>query len=95
MPMVVLEAWRNNMAVLSTPVGAMPDMLYENYLEFDFDDVEGLARQLGRLMEDEELRTRLGENGRKLVEERFSMEKIENDLRKIYQHFFINGLPTN
>ncbi len=113
-PMVVLEAWQNQMAVVTTPV--VPDvlkpvaneeacglrkgcaheeaaptkqaMVYDNEmanaLVFDFDDVEQLAAHLKLLMEDANLREKLGENGHNLVQQRFTMERIDADLRNIY-----------
>lgn len=96
-PMVVLEAWSHATAVVTTPVGGLPDVLVSleehqsglscneaNAMVFDYDDAEGLSLRLSRLMRDDSLRCNLGENGRRLVMNRFSMDRINEDLRRIY-----------
>ncbi len=72
----ILEACSMKKAVVSTRIGAeglrMTDG--ENILLADTPDE--LARSILRCMTDEGLRTRLGENGRKLVERSYSWQQI-------------------
>lgn len=86
-PMVVLEAWANGICVVTTPVGGLPDVLEDgrNALVFDFGDWQGLARQLSALIENKDQRRNMAEYARTFVYERFSMEKINNQVRQIYQ----------
>ena len=42
------------------------------------------------LMQDKKLRKKLGENGRKLVEEKYSWEKITKRFEKIYREVLNN-----
>jgi len=44
-----------------------------------------LAQKIGRLLSDEELRRRMGEKGRRRVEENFSMEKVVDKIEKLYE----------
>lgn len=85
-PMVVLEAWKYGIPVVTTPVGGLPDVIEEgqNCLTFDFDDIEGLANQLQRLVESEDLRKRMGEYEKIFVKERFSIETANKQLEDLY-----------
>ena len=86
-PMVVLESWMNGIAVVTTPVGGLPDVIEEgkNCLTFDFGDSEGLARQLQHMMNDSDLRRNMVQYSRKFVEEHFSMAKANSELERIYR----------
>ena len=85
-PMVVLEAWNYGIPVISTPVGGLPDVIEEgrNCLTFGFDDIDGLSRQLTRLMADERLRQEMGEYGSKFVREHFSIDTVNRQLDELY-----------
>ena len=65
MPRVVLEAMAARRPVVVTTVGAVPSVLRdgETALFCAPDDVNGLARQLDRLLGDAELRRRIGQQG--------------------------------
>lgn len=86
-PMVVLEAWTHGIAVVSTPVGGLPDVIEEekNCLTFPFGDSIALASQLERLINNENLRRDMGEYSRKFVKNRFSLESVNADLEKLYE----------
>jgi glycosyltransferase involved in cell wall biosynthesis len=74
--MLVIEALAHGMTVICTPVGALPDIIQHEKtgLVVKPSDVEGLAFPLGRLIEDLDLRRRLGENGKALHRTRLSVE---------------------
>ena len=57
---------------------------YTGYLVEAFDSV-GLAEAVARLLEDEELRKTMGENGRKHVDPNFRTEKMVADISEVYQ----------
>ena len=54
------------------------------YLVDAFDNV-GLADGIVRLLEDDELRARFGENGRRHVDPNFRAEKMVADISDVYQ----------
>ncbi len=85
-PMVVLESWMYGINVVTTPVGGLPDVIEEgkNCLTFDFGDWEGLAKQLRVLMDNELLRRKMAKYSREFVIEKFSLEKINEDVDKLY-----------
>jgi glycosyltransferase involved in cell wall biosynthesis len=66
------EKWIKDMAhgtaVVCTPMRALPELIEHERtgLIVEPDDVDGLASALGRLIDDPELRQRLGEDGRTL-----------------------------
>ena len=76
LPMSVIEALAHGAAVVCTPVGALPELIEHERtgLIVKPGDVEGLASALGRLIDDPELRQRLGENGRALHRTRLAIE---------------------
>ena len=76
--MVVLEAWMHGMALVTTPVGGLPDVLEEgrNALTFPFGDADTLAEQLERLMADEDLRKQMAGFSRRFAVQHFSTEEI-------------------
>lgn len=86
-PMVVLEAWAHGVAVVTTPVGGLPDVMEEekNCLSIPFDDDISLARQLSRLISNEKLRGRIAEYAKDNTLEPFSIERINADIEAIYQ----------
>ena len=85
-PMVVLEAWARGIAVVTTPVGGLPDVIEEgkNCLTFPFGDAEGLEKQLRRLMESPELRREMAEYSKRFGEKTFSPEKVNKSIERLY-----------
>lgn len=60
-----LEAMACGTATLVSDVGSLPEVVGDAGLRVSPDDVEGIARALERLSEDEDLRRGLGEGGRR------------------------------
>jgi glycosyltransferase involved in cell wall biosynthesis len=60
--LVVLEAMRAGLAVVTTPTGAGADVVRdgENGLRVPVGDVDATARAVGRLIDDDALRIRIG-----------------------------------
>lgn len=87
LPMSVIEALAYGVPVITTPVGALPELLVNerNALLFDFNDEEGLARNLERLINEEDLRQSLIKNGQQLVQSTLSQERFATEIDKLYQ----------
>lgn len=75
LPMVVIEGFAYGLAVIATPVGAVPEVIDHgrNGLLVAVGDVEALAAALDRLIEDGELRRSLGDAGRHDYAERYEI----------------------
>ncbi len=72
---VLLEYMVAGVPVVATSVGVIPEVLEDGVTGFlvPQDNPEEMAQKLGRLMEDRDLRERMGKEGRKRVEERYSL----------------------
>ena len=86
-PMVVLEAWARGIAVVTTPVGGLPDVIEEgrNCLTFPFDDADALTMQLRKLMESPELRRNMAEYSKSFGEKVFAPVKVNESIEKLYE----------
>ena len=90
LPLVVLEALANSVAVVCTPVGELPMVLSDgdNAKFVPVGDVGKLAQVLGELLADDELLLQLGRNGRVLYEHQFSMERFFTSVARVHQRHF-------
>ena len=79
MPLTILEAMQHGLPVVSTDEGAVPDMVAdgENGFVCRRKDVEGLAMALERLLLDEALRHRMGAEGYRIYQEKFTLQCFE------------------
>lgn len=93
LPMSVIEALAHGAAVICTPVGALPDIIEHEKtgLLVEPGDAEGLASALGRLIEDPDLRRRLGEAGRALHGARLDIEVCAERLVEIWTELAAAG----
>jgi glycosyltransferase involved in cell wall biosynthesis len=75
-PNVVLEAMACGIPVVATRVGGIPELVShgETGLLYEAGDSEGLARCLLDLMQDSKKRQEMGENARRIVLDKFTME---------------------
>jgi glycosyltransferase involved in cell wall biosynthesis len=87
MPVTLLEAMAASLPVVATAVGGVPEVVVseETGLLVGAGDPDALAAALRRLAGDPELRRRLGDAGRRRVEERFSIARWRADHLALYQ----------
>ena len=78
-PLTILEAMQHGLPVVSTDEGAVPDMVAdgENGFICRRKDAEGLAQALERLLQDEALRHRMGAEGYRIYQEKFTLQCFE------------------
>ena len=87
LPMVVIEAFAYGVAVVATPVGAVPEVIAHdrNGLLVPVGDVEALADALNQLLEDGALRRRLGDAARRDHAERYEINNYITRLASIWR----------
>lgn len=87
LPNVVMESLAAGKPVVATRVGGVPELVEEEKSGFLVPprDSEALARAMVRLMElSPEERIRMGEHGRKYIEENYSLERVVDLWESLY-----------
>jgi glycosyltransferase involved in cell wall biosynthesis len=81
---IAQEAMAAGLVVIGTPTGGTPELLTEGVtgLTFAPEDAEGLARQVGRLLAEPELRWRLARAGRDLVRSCFTLDRMVDEIER-------------
>jgi len=90
LPLVILEALANGVAVVCSPVGEIPSVLTDgvNACFVQPGDVAGIAAGLQRVLSQPEFRAALERNGRALYEEQFSIAHFFSSVAFIHQRDF-------
>jgi glycosyltransferase involved in cell wall biosynthesis len=86
LPLAILEAMARGLPVVVTPVGGVPEAVTDNEhgLVVPVDDPRALAEAMGRLAQEPDFGKKLGEAGRKRVEEEFSFEQMARRYEALY-----------
>jgi len=86
-PVSAIEALAAGRPVVATRVGGVPDVVRDGIDGFLVDpgDVEALAERLARLAADPALARQMGEAGRARVLERYSVERLIDDVDRLYR----------
>jgi glycosyltransferase involved in cell wall biosynthesis len=84
-----MEAMACSLAIVTTPVGYVKNYITEkeNGMTFPFGNSMRLALKLGYLIENEELRKKLGINARKTIEKEFNWDKTANKIQDVLKKF--------
>ena len=90
LPLVILEAMVNGVAVVCTPVGEIPAVLSHgvNACFIQLGDTPGITAGLQRFLNDSAFREMLELNGRKLNEEKISLSRFAASLTPMHQRYF-------
>jgi glycosyltransferase involved in cell wall biosynthesis len=85
-PVSLIEAQAADKAVVSTRVGGIADIVVEGEtaLLADVNDTQTYCDHLLRLVEDDALRLRMGSNSSKHVLQKFSYQRLMNDMSQLY-----------
>jgi glycosyltransferase involved in cell wall biosynthesis len=101
-PIVVLEAYACSKPIIASKVEAIPDIvLHEKTgLLFQACNAEELAKMIEYMFMHPEEAKSMGYRARKLVEQKFSIEKVVDSLEELYQNVLKNnkqteGMPKN
>ena len=84
--MALLEGMAAGKAVISTSVGAVPELVSEeNGFLLEPGDVRGLAEAIEKCCEDTEMLKRMSEANRKKIRDAYSIEEIHKKLEGYYR----------
>lgn len=93
LPVAIQEAMAVGRPVVASPVGGVPSIVRDGDTGFlvPHGDPAALAERLVALMDDAALRRRLGENGRRLAEERFRLDSVCRRTMDVYREVIGGG----
>ena len=83
-PLTILEALSSGVPCVATDVGGVPEILEDEFLVQRWDP-EGLAEKINWLLENPVKRRRIGIEGRELVESKFSLSRMVQEYRELYE----------
>lgn len=90
LPLVILEALANGVAVICTEVGEVPSLLTDGVdtLYVKPGDVDGIAAALRQVLGDAHLRETLEHNGHALYQRQFSLPRFFEAVARVHQRAF-------
>ena len=93
LPIALLEAMSMELPVVSTAVGGIPEVIQDGKTGFlvPSSDAEALSHPIRKLLDDEYLRIDFGRAGRNVVQQRFSIQRMTEELEKIYLEVLENA----
>ena len=85
-PMSILEAMARGVCVVATDVGGIPDLVEDGVSArlLSADDPAGLAKVLGEVVDDADLRARLGTAGRDRAKQQFDVDGVWRRIEGLY-----------
>jgi glycosyltransferase involved in cell wall biosynthesis len=95
-PVVAIESLAAGTPVVATRVGGVADVVRDGVdgVLVAPGDVEAMADALERLARDPALRERMGASGRERVRERYSVERLVDDVDRLYAELLAEKGPT-
>ncbi len=92
---VNLEAMQRGVPVVSSPVGAIPEVVRDGVSGYivDPDDIEALADRVLRLVRDPELRLSMGNAGREIFEHNCSLDAYYRNTQRAVEFFMKRAVP--
>lgn len=87
-PLSIIEAMSFGLPVVSTNEGAIPDLVLdnENGLIIEKRNIQQLANAIQALILDKDLRIKMGKFSRERFEEKYTLEKFEDSISKIFKN---------
>lgn len=94
-PVTAIEALAARRPVVATRVGGVPDVVRDGEDGFlaELGDLDGLVDGLERLARDPDLRARMGEGARERVLERYAVERLVDDVDRLYRSLLGSRQP--
>lgn len=90
LPVAMLEAMSMKLPICATMAGGIPEVVRENTEGFmvPLGSTEDLFRPIVKLLQDNELRFKMGKNARQRVIEQFSIERMARELEGVYESVY-------
>lgn len=86
--LAILEAMSSQVPVVATKVGGIPEVVVEGKSGFLVEDTEEMPALAIKILQDSDLQRRLGEAGRKIAREKFSLKEVVSQYEDYYR-----GIP--
>jgi glycosyltransferase involved in cell wall biosynthesis len=89
----IIEAGYFSLPTVATRVGGIPEIVEDGYNGFLVDkyNVQGTIDALQRLIKDKTKRENMGKNAKKIIDNKFSKEKIVQQIDDLYRRLLENG----
>lgn len=86
-PLVLLEVMQFGLPIVSTYEGAIPEIVDDGVTGFlvPQKDSDALAQKIEILIKDKELREKMGQAGREKFLEKYTLEKFEQNMKKVFK----------
>lgn len=83
----LLEALAAGKPCVASKTGGIEDIIKDgdNGILVEVGDAKTMAKAIEKLLADDELRIRMGQSGRKLVSARFTLERMADDIIRVYK----------
>jgi glycosyltransferase involved in cell wall biosynthesis len=96
MPMAVLEAMAAGLPTVASDVGGIPELIVdcESGLRVPPGDDAALAEALRRLLEDDELRARMGRAARERARNHFNLERTREEHLQLYESLLAGSVAA-
>ncbi len=87
LPLSIMEAMRSGLPVVSNRVAGIPEEVVDgqNGYLVDVMDAESLASRIASLIDDKDLRARMGQESRKLYLERFTSQRLIENTYRVFE----------
>jgi len=87
LPVALLEAMSTGIPVVTTPVGAIPEIITtdENGLLVESGDVPALTEALKRAIQDDETMRQIGSKARQTVIDGYSLDSVSNEYKTLFE----------
>lgn len=95
-PYSILETLAIGKPIIGSKIAGIPELIDDNMsgLLYEYNNVEELTEKMNILYENQSLANQLGENAKKIAQQKYSKEKYYNKINDIYNKVLDGGLKN-
>lgn len=95
-PYSILETLAIGKPIIGSKIAGIPELIDDNMsgLLYEYNNVEKLTEKMNILYENQSLANQLGENAKKIAQQKYSKEKYYNKINDIYNKVLDGGLKN-